>query len=321
MLPSVAQSNPFYQPAKQWQIRIFALLPHILAIEEAFGDLALATASFEINESTTEWAIDVLTDVPPENMDLRARLALISGLLGIPCPSFEVKPIEPRDWVSEVGQSFPPLHVGRFYVYGSHIAAMPPQGKIALRISAGAAFGSGEHATTSGCLRALGTLARKRRFLRTLDMGCGSGILAIAMAKLWRAPVVGIDVDPVSVSVARENAALNRVRGLVRFEANDGYRGDAVRKKAPFDLIVANILARPLMRMAPQLAQNLVPGGAAILSGLLSSQARMVLATHRLQGLELVSHLTHHGWSTLILSKGNNLIYKNGATYLLSGAK
>jgi len=300
-LPCAIQSNPFYQPARQWQISIFAERHVIASIEEAFGDLALAISSFELNEDSTEWRTDIITDVPPENADIQGRLALLSGLLGIPTPSCEVRILEAKDWVSEVECSFTPLSIGRFYVHGSHITQALPKARIALRVNAGAAFGSGEHATTSGCLLALSLLAKRRRFRHVLDMGCGSGILAIAAAKLWRSDVIGIDIDPVSIHVARENARHNQVHAFTRFAAGDGYRTALVRAHAPFDLIIANILARPLMKMAPALSANLSPGGIVILSGLLASQEHLVLAAHRLQGLRLVSRICQKGWNTLIL--------------------
>jgi ribosomal protein L11 methyltransferase len=300
-MPTPTSSNPFHQPARQWQIRVPAQESHVPAIEEAFSDLALSVSSYELNEQAKAWMVEIVTDVPPEKADLPTRMALVSGLLGIPTPICEAGPLEKKDWVSEVERSFPPLLVDRFYVYGSHIADKPPAGKIALKISAGAAFGSGEHATTSSCLRALTLLARRRRFKHSIDMGCGSGILAIAMAKLWPAAVLGVDIDPVSVSVARENAVLNRVQRQVRFAAGDGYHAAPARQGAPFDLIVANILARPLVRMAPLLARNLAPGGNVVLSGLLQSQERMVLTAHRAQGLRLIARIVWNGWSTLIL--------------------
>ena len=300
---SAIKSNPFYQPAKQWQIRVFAQISEIPAIEEVFGDLMLASSSFEINEARGEWAVDIITDGAPEKDDIHARLALASGLLGIATPRYELKQLEAKDWVSEVQKNFPPLHVGRFYVYGSHVKEQPPHAKIALKVNAGAAFGSGEHATTSGCLIALGELAKRRRFSNPLDMGCGSGILALAAAKLWHVSVTGTDIDPVSVEVSRGNALHNRVAPLSHFETANGYAAWAVRKGAPFDLIIANILARPLMRMAPQLAANLASGGIVILSGLLGTQERMVLAAHRAQGLTLIKRIPIQGWHTLVLKK------------------
>jgi ribosomal protein L11 methyltransferase len=212
-----------------------------------------------------------------------------------------VKELEIKDWVSEVERGFPPLNIGRFYVHGSHIKDQVPCGKIGLEINAGIAFGSGEHSTTSGCLLALGILAKKRNFLRPLDVGCGSGILALAMAKLWRVPVAGTDIDPVSVAVSIENARKNHVHGLTRFAVSDGYGAGLVRQHGPYDLITANILARPLVDMAPDLAKNLAIGGIAVLSGLLVRQERMVLSAHRAQGLRLISRINKNGWSTLIL--------------------
>lgn len=305
-LASAIAANPFYQPARQWQIRVFipqALMP---AVEEAFEDLALAM-SLEVSEDTSEYYVDIITDVPPENADIAARLALISGLLNITTPRCEIALLEAKDWVSEVERSFPPLHVGRFYVHGSHVEEPVPYGKLALEVNAGAAFGSGEHATTSGCLLALSQLAKRRRVTRALDMGCGSGILAIAMAKLWHAPVIGIDIDPVSIMVARKNAKHNRAQAYTDFAAADGYHSALVRDHAPFDLIVANILARPLIKMAPLLAAHLAPGGIAVLSGLLVTQEKMVLNAHRAQALRLVSRIKRNGWDTLILEKRNGV--------------
>jgi len=300
---SAIKANPFYQPSRQWQIRIFVEREMAPAMEETFEDIALATSIFEINEAASEWVLEILTETSPEALDMKARIALVSGLLAIPMPRFEISLLEPKDWVIEVERSFTPLHIGRFYVHGSHVGTKPPQSKIALQVNAGAAFGSGEHATTSGCLLALSNLAKRRKFLKPLDMGCGSGILAIAMGKLWNVPVIGTDIDPVSIDVARGNALRNQAQTLSQFAAGDGYNCNLVRRNAPFDLIVANILARPLMKMAPDLAANLAPGGIAVLSGLLQSQERMVLSAHHAQGLTLLSRIHQNGWSVLVLTQ------------------
>jgi len=301
MIPRAIHTNPFYQPAKQWQIRVLTQLQYTAPIEGAFEDIALSSASYEIEEKSAAWGVDIITETPPEEMDTPARLALISGMLNIPTPSFKIQPLESKDWVSEVERSFPPLSVGRFYVHGSHIKSHPPQGKITLHVNAGAAFGSGEHATTSGCLEALTLLAKKRTFLRPLDMGCGSGILAIAMAKLWHQPVIGSDIDPVSIHVAKENARRNQVHHFSQFSVGNGYDAPLVQQQAPFDIIVANILARPLMKMASDLKSHLALGGIVVLSGLLAPQERMVLFAHRLQGLQLLFRIRKNGWNTLVL--------------------
>lgn len=301
MLSRSVKANPFYQPCQQWQIRIVTERNLMMDIGDAFEDIALATLHFERVEDGEEWCVDIITDHLPEPGDIEARLALASGLLGIPTPAYEVQELRAHDWLEEVENSFPPLNIGRFYVHGSHIRTTPPVGKIALQVSAGAAFGSGEHATTSGCLLALQYLAKHRRFLRPLDMGCGSGILALAMAKLWCVNVTAVDIDPVSVKVARGNATKNRLTRFLRWGAGDGYHATLARKHAPYDIIVANILARPLMKMAKQLAAVLDKNGYAVLSGLLVSQERMVLAAHQRQGLKLAYRIRQNGWSTLVL--------------------
>jgi ribosomal protein L11 methyltransferase len=296
-------SNPFHQPPRQWQIQIPAHLDTINILEEAFEDVALANLSFETDEAAKQWVVDIITDIPPEAIAIENRLALIAGMHKITTPSFTVRPLEIKDWQSEVEKSFTPLHVGNFYIYGSHIKEPPPISKIAIQVNAGLAFGSGEHATTSGCLVALAQLAKRRHFVRPLDMGCGSGILAIAAAKLWHVPVIGVDIDPVSIAVSESNAMRNRVTALTRFEVSNGYQSNIINSNAPYDLIVANVLARPLVKMAPALAAHLAPGGVAVLSGLLGFQERQVLSAHLSQGLRLLSRIKRGEWHTLVLGK------------------
>jgi ribosomal protein L11 methyltransferase len=172
-----------------------------------------------------------------------------------------------------------------------------------LRLDAGLAFGSGEHASTRGCLLALERIARRQRPRRILDLGTGSGILALAAAKLTRRPVLATDIEPWSVRVADENARLNREQRLVSARLADGWRHRAVRAGGPYDLVFANILARPLCAMARDLAAHLAPGGTAILAGLLGTQARMVLAAHRRQGLVLEARHDVGPWTTLVVRR------------------
>ncbi|NBO19436.1 MAG: 50S ribosomal protein L11 methyltransferase, partial [Proteobacteria bacterium] len=164
-------------------------------------------------------------------------------------------------------------------------------------------FGSGEHGTTSCCLKALEWLSKSKSPRSLLDMGTGSGILAIAAAKLWRVPVVAVDLDPVAVRVTQENVRINREQMLVKSAVSDGYSGDMVKKNAPYDIIVANILARPLIELAPELAKNLSGNGYAVLSGLLTSQEQQVLAAHVMQGLKLEKRFVDGEWCTLVLHK------------------
>lgn len=170
-----------------------------------------------------------------------------------------------------------------------------------MRIDPGAAFGTGTHATTSGCLEAIETLGKKHVFKRPLDVGAGSGILAIAMAKLWHIPILGSDIDPVAVRVAKQNARYNGVERLVEFRCGPGF--DAVADTARYDLIVANILARPLTAIAPDLGRHLVRGGYAVLSGLLVRDERFVVAAYMAQGLKLTRRIVRGDWATLVLKK------------------
>jgi ribosomal protein L11 methyltransferase len=187
-------------------------------------------------------------------------------------------------------------------VRGTHLPRRVASGLITLTLDAGVAFGSGEHGSTRGCLRALERIAH-RRPRRILDLGTGSGILAIAAARLLRRPVLATDIEPWSVRVAAENAAANGVARLVRCRLADGWRDPVVTGAAPFDLVLANILARPLAAMAKQLAAGLAPGGRAVLAGLLSGQARFVLAAHRRHGMALDFALREGSWTTLVLRR------------------
>ena len=234
---------------------------------------------------------------------LAAALALAAAASGIEA-TLRREPVEAEGWLARTQAAFPEQRVGRrFVVHGTHLDAEAPPGRILLRLDAGVAFGSGEHGSTRGCLRALEAVARGQRPHRVLDLGTGSGILAVAAAKLLRRPVLGTDIEPWAVRVAGQNARLNQVGPLVRAVLAPGWHGRPVRAGAPYDLVFANILARPLCAMARDLSAHLAPGGRAILSGLLASQVRMVLAAHRRQGLRLERVAREGGWATLTVRK------------------
>jgi ribosomal protein L11 methyltransferase len=207
-------------------------------------------------------------------------------------------PVAERDWLAENRRAFPPQRIGRFLVHGSHWRDKPPPGSIAIEIDAASAFGTGEHPSTRGCLLALDRLAKRRRFRRVRDIGAGSGILAIAAAKRLRRPVAASDIDPVAVAVARHHTRRNGLAQLVRLECANG-AGDG----GNYDLVFANILARPLMLMARDLARIVAPGGRAVLSGLLRRQEAGVLAAYRARRLSLAFRLVIDGWSILVLRK------------------
>ena len=265
----------------------------------ALEPFAAAVSAFEATPGGA-WRVEAYAAAAPEPQRLAEALRAVAGGR---VPPHHVAPLPPVDWLAENRRDFPPLLCGRFFIHGSHHQGRVPAGRFGLLIDAATAFGSGEHDTTRLCLAALAALARRRRVAKPLDLGCGSGILAFAMALLWRVPVLGADLDPESVRVARANARVNRLAARVRIVGSDGYRAPQIRRRAPFDLIVANILARPLCTLAPALARHLAPGGVAILSGLLIAQEAQVLAAHRGQGLALAGRLRSPAWSVLLLRR------------------
>jgi ribosomal protein L11 methyltransferase len=212
-----------------------------------------------------------------------------------------VEPLPDQDWIRHSQEGLPPVRAGRFFVYGAHDAGRVPDGVIPIRIEAGMAFGTGHHETTALCLAALSDLARARRYRHMLDLGCGTGLIAIGAAKLWKRPVLASDIDPVAVAVTKENARGNGAGPLVRAVAADGLINPVLAMSAPYDLIVANILAGPLTRLAPQIIAALASGGTLILSGLLNNQEDLVLSFyHRLR---LKQHRREGPWSALVMEK------------------
>jgi ribosomal protein L11 methyltransferase len=207
------------------------------------------------------------------------------------------------NWIKLSQEGLPPVRAGRFFVYGAHDAGVVPHGVIPIRIEAGLAFGTGHHETTALCLRVLSDLSKKRRFANVLDLGCGTGLLAIGAAKLWRKQVLASDIDVVAVEVTRENAVANGEAPLVRALTADGLTHPVLAKQAPYDLIIANILASPLTKLAPEIAKALAPGGIAVLSGLLQWQENMVVSCYRPHGLILRGTRRDGVWSALTLEK------------------
>jgi ribosomal protein L11 methyltransferase len=211
-----------------------------------------------------------------------------------------------KDWVAENQRSFRPFQVGPFWVHPSHARDGMPAGLLPIEIDAGMAFGTGTHATTRGCLEMLATLDPAET-ANAVDVGCGSGILAIAMAKLWRRPVLGGDNDAEAVDVAIENAGRNGVAPLCRFVVSTGLQAPELAQRAPYDLIVANILAGPLVELSEPFARAVRRGGRLLLSGLLVEQAEMILEAYERRGFvfERRIDLETGGawWGSLLLRK------------------
>lgn len=207
------------------------------------------------------------------------------------------------DWVSHTLEGLKPVRAGRFLVHGGHDRDKKRPGDIAIEIEAGLAFGTGHHGTTAGCLDAISTVTRRERPRTALDLGTGSGVLAIALAKLLPITVLATDIDPVAVRVTRANASLNDVSTRVHAVKADGFHSPVFAQRGRFDLIVANILARPLMSMAPDIARHVRPGGSVILSGILDRQRNAVLAAFVGQGFRHLVTRHREGWVTIHLKR------------------
>jgi len=218
---------------------------------------------------------------------------------------FAVSKVEDRDWVAQVQRELTPVRAGRFFVHGAHDADKVPMNAIPLRIEAAMAFGTGHHGTTKGCLLSMERLAKRGLVAgRTADIGCGTGVLAMGAAALWRKLVIATDIDPIAVATARENARANGLSPWIRTGQAAGLNSPLLAGAAPFDLILANILARPLKRLAPDIAGATAPGGIAILSGLLWQQAPGVEAVYAGWGFKRVHSMTLGEWTTLTLKRG-----------------
>lgn len=271
------------------------------AWEAAIG-AACGTVDFFRDEAEESWRVSGVKAVGENEAELAAAIALAAAATGI-APPLHRAGVAAGGWLARTRAAFPEQLVGRrFALRGTHVAAPRTPGRITLLLDAGVAFGSGEHGSTRGCLVALERLAHTRP-RRILDMGTGSGVLAMAAAKLLHRRVRATDIDPWSVRTTRENAARNRIGPMLRAFRADGWRDARVRRAGPYDLVFANILARPLCLMARDLATHLAPGGHAILAGLLASQTRMVLAAHRRVGLRLCFTRREGAWMTLVLRR------------------
>jgi ribosomal protein L11 methyltransferase len=258
-----------------------------------------SVAAFETREGKPpEWLVETYAGGVLVDAALDLRLTLAATAAGGKILDLIELPVAERDWLAENRRAFPPQRIGRFFIHGSHWRDKPPAGSIAIEIDAATAFGTGEHPSTRGCLVAFDRLAKARRFRHPRDIGTGSGILAIAAAKALRRRVAASDIDPVSVRVARHHARRNGMAASVRADAASG----AGRSRG-HDLVFANILARPLVLMARDLARVTAPGGTVILSGLLRRQEAGVLAAYRRQLLALAGRVVIDGWSTLILRR------------------
>lgn len=292
-----------------WQVSFALAVEPGAALLEALEAMALSASVFasevDANDDAVRWRVDLLLGERPELDRIAAEVdALLAAHGRRRDGAVAIDWLPHQDWLAAVRMVRPPFRVGRFFVHGEGDAVPERARLVPLLIEAGLAFGSGEHATTSGCLEAFDGLLRRRRFARVLDMGCGSAILAIAAARIDHAcQALAVDNDPLAVRVAADNARRNHVASRVRAAVSDGYGNPLIRRAGPFDLVFANILADPLIEMAGDLRRHLAPGGAAILSGLLARQAPAVLAAHRRHGLREIARVDRDPWVALVLRR------------------
>jgi len=266
--------------------------PNVVAVMEIAPPLPQAVLTEE-DPFGEGCVVEALYDVMPDG-DL---LEKVTG------HKVHVQLLPDTDWIRLSQEGLPPVRAGRFFVYGAHDKGKVPECVIPIRIEAGMAFGTGHHETTALCLSVLSDIAKQQRYHNVLDIGCGTGLLAIGAAKLWKQRVTASDIDPVAVEVTRENAKANGTGTLVSAMMADGPTHPALFRKAPYDLILANILAGPLTRLAPGIARIVAPGGMLVLSGLLRWQENLVLGFYRPLGLRLNTIRRDGSWSALVLEK------------------
>jgi ribosomal protein L11 methyltransferase len=262
------------------------------------ADPMLEGATYSILEEDEDrdvWRIDAFPTTGEEADGLVAALGAYPKLKTV------VEKLADADWLAMALSGLPPVRAGRFFVYGAHDKGRAPTNTVNLRIEAGAAFGTGHHGTTVGCLIAYDDLIKAKRFGRVLDVGAGTGVLAIAAARTGTKTAVGTDIDGPSVRISQENAKLNKANA--RFVHASGLGDRLVRQAAPYDLVFANILAPPLVALSHDIKLALRPGGFAILSGLLRTQERRVLAAYLSKGFRLHRRIHRDAWATLVLRR------------------
>ncbi|RVA30486.1 50S ribosomal protein L11 methyltransferase [Mesorhizobium sp. M7A.F.Ca.US.001.01.1.1] len=288
----MTQTRLYFTTGKIESVSIFA------ALEVAFEEEGLPIAVLEVDEDKDIHEVSLYADGDIDAVETRLKDILAGLSLSKP---IEREPLPDIDWVAHSLEELKPVRAGRFFVHGAHDRRKRHSGELAIEIEAGLAFGTGHHGTTAGCLEMLERVVRREHPRNALDLGTGSAVLAIAVAKLAHIPVLATDIDPVAVRVAAANARLNHVKALVETATAPGFHHPIFGKRAPFDLIVANILARPLMRLAPQMAHHIALGGSIVLSGILERQRDAVISAYVGQNFRHVRTLHREGWVTIHL--------------------
>ena len=287
-----------------WKIELRVPRHAVKQLVAAIEPFGVTLSCFEI-EGQERWSIEAYCEGRPDKAVLEAAVAVASVSAGIAEPKILCDLLPDYDWVAENRRSFKPIKVGRYFIHPTHHEKTVPANAKVICLDAATAFGSGEHETTRGCLQMLTKLQTRSRPQHVLDLGCGSGILSIAAAKTWNCRIVAVDIDPEAVRVCRENVQSNGVSACVSVLESDGVFSGKIRRKGPFDLVLANVLAGPLIKLAPALTRQIARPGFIVLSGLLASQKSPVAAAYRRQGLSPVDCRRFGDWPTLLLRKPN----------------
>jgi ribosomal protein L11 methyltransferase len=270
-------------------------------LEDEFEDDGMPLAFSELNEDEDRFEVSLYVDeTEADEAETRIRERLGSDAFGL---SIIRETMPDIDWVAHSLEGLKPVRVGRVVVHGAHDRHVLSPNDIGVEIEAAQAFGTGHHGTTAGCIDMLQRILKARAPRRMLDLGAGSAVLAIALAKLTRRVVLATDIDPLAVEIARGNAALNGCKANVAFVVAPGFSAASIRQGAPYDLIVANILAGPLMQLAPQMRLASLPGSDLVLSGILDRQAARVVAAYVANGFAMQGRINREGWTTLHLRR------------------
>ncbi|MGC6518343.1 MAG: 50S ribosomal protein L11 methyltransferase [Candidatus Puniceispirillaceae bacterium] len=293
--------------SQSWSIRFETsdeTVSYETALTEICGVLAISVSRPYLD--APYWVVEGFCDFAPDEAVVAQALQIAS--CDQIAPDFSIIAYGERDWLAENRAQFPALHIGRLWVHGAHIKDRPPAGSKALHVEAAEAFGSGTHPTTEGCLRLIDDLLKKTKPKQVLDLGAGSAILAMAIAKLSpSANLIASDIDQIATNTATANRRLNAIAPQkMRCVTSKGFAHRAMHDYGPYDLVVANILAGPLKQMAPEIARHLRKQGYLILSGILSSQERQIRAVYRANGLVITNRLRIGDWSALMLRFARN---------------
>ena len=283
------------------QLSFEILAEHAFIFFEKMEPFLDSVSIFEI-EGTSMWVLNGIINRKPNTSKIEATISKISKELKISAPSLTIELLPKIDWVAENRMSFPIIRYGRFIVHGSHDRLSVPVHSFKIEVDAGKAFGSGTHGTTEGCIRALACLGKFFRPSKILDLGCGSGILSIAAARIWpMSKIIALDIDLDAIVTTQENAKLNKVNRQIKCKESNGYPKSRPSTNQRVDIVIANILARPLIEMAYETSRWVRKGGVVILSGLLVYQERQVLGAYRARGFKLCKRKNIAGWCTLVL--------------------